>query len=396
MKRSRLLHSAIVAVAAFTFSFAIQAAVPPGYYDSAQGLTGAELEAALHEIIDDHTRYPYTSSATDTWDILHDADEDELNPDNIRDIYRNRSFAKTDHWSSSNTDGWNREHSWPKSYGFSQDGTCNYPYTDTHHLFASDGSYNSARSNIPFNWAPDGTPYPVDDLGFSNWKLGSYSTGSWEVWEYRKGDIARAAFYMAIRYEGGSHGVSGCSEPDLRLTDDYTLIQSDSSNNLAVAYMGILSTLLEWHQQDPVDDRERRRNDVVYGYQANRNPFVDHPEWVCEIFPCTPTGSNQPPIADFSFICTDLDCTFTDSSSDSDGSVVSWDWDFGDGTTASGAQTEHTYDEGTYTVTLTVTDTDGTAHSASQEVTVVVSDTTPPTTIASVSASFTYSCAALV
>ena len=369
MRRS-VLHAAISVVAAFTLGFSIEAQVPAGYYDSAQGLTGTQLEQALHEIIDDHTRYPYTSTATDTWDILHDADEDAANPGNVLDLYRNRSFAKLDHWSSSNTAGWNREHSWPKSYGFSQDGTCNYPYTDTHHLFASDGSYNSARSNIPYNWAPGGTPYPVDDLGFSNWKLGSFSDGSWEVWEYRKGDVARAAFYMAVRYEGGTHGISGCSEPDLRLTDDRALIQSDSSNNLTVAYMGILSTLLEWHQQDPVDERERRRNDVVYGYQGNRNPFIDHPEWACEIFPCTPTGGNQPPIADFSFACDGLDCSFTDASSDPDGTISSWAWDFGDGTTSTSPSPAHSYaSEGTYTVTLTVTDNGGATDAVSQSVT---------------------------
>lgn len=369
--RSPLFLRPLVSILAALTSFAALAQAPAGYYDTAQGLTGAALEQELHEIIDDHVRYPYTSTATDTWDIIHDADEDEGNPLNVRDLYRNRSFAKTDHWSSSNTAGWNREHSWPKSYGFSQDGSCNYPYTDVHHLFASDGSYNSARSNIPFDWAPGGTPYPVDDLGFSNWKLGSFSEGSWEVWEYRKGDVARAALYMAVRYEGGSHGVSGCSEPDLRLTDDRGLIQSDSSNNLSVAYMGMLSTLLEWHAQDPVDDRERRRNDVVFSYQGNRNPFIDHPEWVCEIWPCGPGGGNQPPVASFSFSCTDLSCSFTDLSTDSDGTIASWSWNFGDGTTSAAQHPSHTFaSNGSYQVTLTVTDDGGATGAMTQTVSV--------------------------
>ena len=82
---------------------------------------------------------------------------------------------------------------------------------------------------------------------------------------------------MDVRYEGDG------TEPDLILTDDPSLIQ-ETAGNAPVAYMGILTTLLQWHNQDPVSDRERRRNDVVYSYQHNRNPFIDHPEWVQPIF----------------------------------------------------------------------------------------------------------------
>ena len=86
-------------------------------------------------------------------------------------------------------------------------------------------------------------------------------------------------FYMAIRYEGGTHGLTGSAEPDLVLTDNTSLIVSSGGNTTGTAYMGRLSVLLEWHAQDPPDDDERRRNEVIYSYQGNRNPFVDHPEW---------------------------------------------------------------------------------------------------------------------
>ena len=52
----------------------------------------------------------------------------------------------------------------------------------------------------------------------------------------------------------------------------------------AIAYHGILSVLLEWHEQDPVDQLEQDRNDIVFGFQENRNPFIDHPEWVACLF----------------------------------------------------------------------------------------------------------------
>ena len=95
--------------------------------------------------------------------------------------------------------------------------------------------------------------------------------------------MARALLYADIRYEGGMHGGTGHSEPDLILTDDGDLIVT-SSENEPVAYMGMLYVLLQWHAQDPVDDVERSRNDVVFSFQENRNPFIDHPEWVACLF----------------------------------------------------------------------------------------------------------------
>ncbi len=263
------------------------AAPPTGYYDSVDDSSSSTLRQTLHDVIDDHTRYPYTDTSTDTWDILEAADEDPNNSANVLTIYRNRSHAKDDHWSSSNTTGWNREHSWPKSFGFTNDGSCNYPYTDCHHLFAANGEYNSARSNLVFNWVPSpDQSYPVDNTPYYNycWNCGGYQDGDWEVWPDRRGDIARAQLYMDIRYEGGNHGVTGCSEPDLILTDDRNLMDWDANQNFSPAYMTFLSVLIEWHNEDPPDAREMLRNDIVYSYQGNRNPFVDHPEWVDCLF----------------------------------------------------------------------------------------------------------------
>ena len=82
--------------------------------------------------------------------------------------------------------------------------------------------------------------------------------------------------YMAIRYEGGRDPATQQSEPDLELTDDRSRIVVTSASP---AYMGLLSTLLAWHQADPPDAAERERNEVIYSFQGNRNPFIDHPEW---------------------------------------------------------------------------------------------------------------------
>jgi endonuclease I/fibronectin type 3 domain-containing protein len=286
----------------------VLASVPQGYYDQVDTSTPQSLRNTLHEIIDDHVRFPYTSSSTDTWDILELADQDPNNPSNVIDVYKNASYAKV---GGGNTN-YNREHSWPKSYGFPSDGSTNYPYTDTHHLFIADSSYNSSRSNKPYADCDLTCIEKVTDINNnrggtpseSNWTAGSGNTGTWQTWSGRKGDVARALMYMAVRYEGGTHGVTGVSEPDLILTDDRDLIgSSNQGTNLTVAYMGLKSVLLQWHKEDPVDDIERRHNDMVYSYQGNRNPFIDHPEYVDCVFedicsggtgdttaPATPTG----------------------------------------------------------------------------------------------------------
>jgi endonuclease I len=263
------------------FAFTTQS-VSSGYYAGVDASSPQALRATLHAVIDDHQRYPYTSTATDTWDILELADEDPNDPGRILDVYRNASYAKA---GGGNTE-YNREHTWPKSYGFTNDASTNYPYTDTHMLFLSDDGYNSARSNKPYasctaacteytTLANNGTgggsgAFP----GHSNWA----DTDYWQTWGDRKGDVARAVLYMDVRYEGGTHGVTGAAEPDLIVTDDPALIAASASNE-SVAYMGLRSVLLQWHAQDPPDAKERLRNEVVYSFQGNRNPFIDHPEW---------------------------------------------------------------------------------------------------------------------
>jgi endonuclease I len=265
------------------------AGIPPGYYDAADDTSGASLRATLHAIIDDHVRYPYTSGGTDTWDILEIAQQDPNNGAQIIDVYHNVSFAKQ----GGGNAFYNREHAWPSSYGFPIDGGGNYPFTDCFQLFLAEDGYNSARSNKPFRTCVSGcTDFPTvanngeGGPGMPNRTSGVSDTGTWEAWIGRRGDLARALFYMDVRYEGGTHGVTGHPEPDLILTDSQALITASENlgMNQSVAYMGILSVLLQWHEQDPVDDYERQRNETVHAFQGNRNPFVDHPEWVACVF----------------------------------------------------------------------------------------------------------------
>ncbi len=261
------------------------------YYAGIDTHSAGALRRTLHELIDDHRRFPYTSSSTDTWDILEEADSDPGDPGSIIDIYRNASYPKR---GGGNSD-YNREHTWPKSYGFVKDGTGNYPFTDCHHLFLSDSGYNSSRGNKPFgDCGGNAREKPTvatggrggsssGHPGDSNWTSGQRAGGCWETWIGRRGDVARALFYLDVRYEGGIHGTTRYDEPDLILTDDVSRIRSSSANQ-PEAHMGLLSVLVAWHRSDPVDDLERHRNEVVFRYQGNRNPFIDHPEWVACVF----------------------------------------------------------------------------------------------------------------
>ena len=259
-----------------------------GYYSRVNTSSASQLRCSLHATIKGHTAYPYSGGTTNTWTILEIADEDPLNAGRVLDVYRNHSYAKiTDRAGGAAGIKYNREHTWPKSLGFSAEtgnlGLPNSPHTDTHMLYLSDANYNSDRGNKPYancsgcteratevyNGAGGGTGvYP----GNSNW----FNSSVFQTWGKRKGDMARAVLYMAMRYEGGTHPTTGQNEPDLELTDNASLIVATSSSP---AYMGLLSTLLSWHQADPPDAAELERNEVIYSFQGNRNPFIDHPEW---------------------------------------------------------------------------------------------------------------------
>jgi endonuclease I len=232
-----------------------------GYYNKAFGLSGSELADTLYAITKNHIEYPYTSSATDVWDILKETDMDTLDANNVIFVYTGYSVNAEQEYNGGN--GWTREHVWAKSRGgFDTNAPAG---TDVHNLKPADRRTNSVRNN---RWFDTGNS-PYFSKGDTT---GCFTNNQLWVWEPRdpvKGDIARIIFYMDIRYNGEN------GEPDLRVIDS---IPHDSRTNDGVHAK--LSTLIQWHMQDPVDDWERRRNDIIYKYQQNRNPFIDHPEFV--------------------------------------------------------------------------------------------------------------------
>ncbi len=253
----------IIAVMLFS---SVSAQIPAGYYDSAQGYTGDSLRIVLNNIIQGHTEFPYSSSGTDVWDILKATDKDTLNSNNVILLYSGWSVNASQEYNSGN--GWNREHVWAKSRG--NFGTSAGPGTDVHALRPCDISVNSARAN---RWFATCSEEYIDGSGAT----GSYFSSTEWLWQPRgevKGDVARMIFYMATRYEGEG------GEPDLQIIDNIP-----SNNNTLAPIHAKLTDLLQWHLDDPVNDWERNRNDIIYyNYQNNRNPFIDHPEYAMEIW----------------------------------------------------------------------------------------------------------------
>ena len=166
---------------------------------------------------------------------------------------------------------WNREHIWPKSHGF-KDLESSSPYNDLHHLRAAEAYTNSTYHNDYDYGEITGSDYVEDEFG--NKYNSSIGSGVYEPRDAVKGDIARMIMYMDVRYEGDS------------LSENINLIikSGASSPTNMTGYLGDLDTLISWHEQDPVDDLERQRNDRVYTIQGNRNPFIDHPEYANIIY----------------------------------------------------------------------------------------------------------------
>ncbi|MFH0867203.1 MAG: endonuclease [Bacteroidota bacterium] len=244
-----------------------KATIPPGYYDNAAGLSGAPLKTALHNIINNHTVIQYA----DLWNCYYTTDDKSNGK--VWDIYSDipggtppyEFTFSTDQCGtySQEADCYNREHTFPSSWF--NDATP--MYSDLFHVYPTDGWVNNKRSN-----------YPYGDVSSASWtsqngsKLGScsdagYSGTVFEPVDSFKGDIARTYFYMAVRYYTEDSGWPG----------------SDMVNG-AQLLPWAETMLLQWNTLDPVSLKEQERNDAVYAYQNNRNPFIDHPEWIYSIW----------------------------------------------------------------------------------------------------------------
>lgn len=193
----------------------------------------------------------------DTWQVV--AEGAEVAPGQIRLFYTRRLIPSSDRAGGENQaepDFWNREHVWPQSYGLSG----NPARTDVHNLVPADRTINQSRSNKVF----DDAATPHDECTGCR-----VSQDAWQPPAEVRGDVARIAFYLDVRYTGND-GV-----PDLALSDD-----PDARS----ATFGKLSTLVRWHCADPVSAEELQRHEVAAAAQGNRNAFIDSPGLAGDVF----------------------------------------------------------------------------------------------------------------
>lgn len=279
-----------------SFSFvALSAQVPSGYYNNAYNgaipKTCADLKTALFGIITADTNNLYYNSpdgSFDSQDAVNKLDirrNDENTADIIWDMYTDNPTGPELYTFTpgANQCGgsfppevgacYNREHSFPLSWFGSV-----YPMrSDMHHLYATDGETNSRHANWPYG-----------EVGFAEWqspagaKLGGsdfpgYTGKVFEPIDEYKGDFARAILYMVTCYE--------------------TLLPSWQSNSNANDILNgttwpalddwAIKQYYKWHIQDPVSQKEINRNDSIFTFQGNRNPYIDHPEFVALVWQCT-------------------------------------------------------------------------------------------------------------
>jgi endonuclease I len=219
-----------------SFQILVESAIPTltGYYATASGLQGNTLKATLQTIVNTGlVRKTYGDARY----ILNITDRDPNNIANVILVYLGTSVSGT--WDDGST--WNREHVWPQSrMGCSATNTSRDRCADLHNLKPANPAINTSRGNKYYGWTT--------------------TTWTYAPREAVRGDLARILFYMVITYS------------------DLSLSETTSSDS--TYQMGILSVLLQWHLDDPVDAFEQNRNEIIYAQQGNRNPFIDHPHLV--------------------------------------------------------------------------------------------------------------------
>lgn len=227
-----------------------------GYYNSLDGLATADLRRAIQDIVAEEG-VVRAQTYTEIIEILKTADQNPEHSNEVWLVYQEKGRPKLDYqYSSENLGTWNREHTFPRSRGgfYSIDldeindgrdlfwntnaDSLRHANSDAHALRVSDSRENSRRNNLHY---------------------GEYNGPSGTLGKF-KGDVARGVLYLAVRYNG------------LEVVDGFP--------KKPKGQLGDLQTLLEWHRNDPPDDFEMNRNNIIYTWQYNRNPFIDHPELI--------------------------------------------------------------------------------------------------------------------
>ena len=251
--------------ATFGFHF-VDVSIPAGYYSAATGLRGSALLIALHNIIKGHTSLTYSFTAT----AFHNTDK---RPDgNVWDVYSDVPGGTPPYefafgpLGSGGSEGiaYNREHSFPQSWF---GGSVLPMFSDLWIIYPTDSKVNSERGNFPYGKVGTATFTSRNGTKLGNCVSPGYSGTCFEPIDGYKGDLMRSQFYVATRY----------FSEDASWPGGASTAKSQMLPWAADQY-------LQWSVADPVSWKERVRNAAIYEYQHNRNPFVDHPEYLSAIY----------------------------------------------------------------------------------------------------------------
>ena len=291
---------------------------PAGYYNTAAGLTCQNLKTALKNIITSgHIGLPYGSIDDIQMPITDTIRSDDGLRSIIWDVYSNNNTGPEpfEFNSSQNPAGgfcggstpgsegvcWNKEHTFPRSW-FKLSGS-SYEQPTEADLFLvrpTDSKINSSRGNIPYSTvgaptsylfpavgAYPGYPIPpnpvLDKIGPSNYP-GVTASSAFEPHNAVKGDLARGYFYILTRYQNElANWVILNGGTGLGIVADGV-----TNGGLYPSFqLSYLQMMYNWNNLDPVDAKEINRNDLIYTQQNNRNPYIDHPEYVALVWQCT-------------------------------------------------------------------------------------------------------------
>lgn len=273
------------------------------YYSSFnKNLTGDALLGSLHDLITSthqtYTAYDDSGKANyqQNTDQYYDANGNKVDG-YIYDFYSgSKQYGPWDN--GTGMGDYSREHVWPKTLSntlWDPNTYKNGGGADMHHIRPSNISMNSARNNNRFGLVSDfGLTYNTagkayaKDANSVEVGLGGYFDASKDVFEpidTKKGDAARIILYLYTHYNtysnfGNYAKTNGSGSSTFFGTLNITSVINTKEGSEEAAF----DLLVDWSESDPVDDIERRRNDQVAIYQGNRNPYIDYPQWVNEIW----------------------------------------------------------------------------------------------------------------
>ncbi len=264
------LYSNAMDNVSYNFDY-VDITIPAGYYDSAEGLLGESLQAALHAIIDNHAVQTYQYS----W-IAFRSTDDKPNG-KVWDMYSDVPGGVPPYEYTFGIDeggvggvegtGYNREHSWPSSwYGGEV-----YPmYSDLFMIYPTDNFVNNQRGSDPYGEVDSPSWTSLNGSKRGNCSYSGYSGIAFEPIDAYKGDFARTYLYVTSRYYS-----EDAAWPGSAMTDGADLLPWAAD------------MLLEWHVDDPVSRKELERNGTIYAIQGNRNPFIDRPDFAAALYVTT-------------------------------------------------------------------------------------------------------------